>query len=181
MAPDRSKKMVTPDCEPNESFGMDEPMPGNLDRSDFHTDFRSEDLADAKLQSLHAIWQSKCRADKLPSRADFDPTQLPPELLPWITIIDVEGERFRMRLIGTGIVDALGVDQTGVYFDDLPDTHDLEARARWIVRHAKPLCMTELPVTWLHDHYKRYAVLGVPLATNGVDVDKLLYVLSFEQ
>jgi hypothetical protein len=147
---------------------------------DFHVDFQNADLPDPKLQRLHAIWHSKCRSGRLPGRADFDPVELPPELLPWITIFDVEGARFRIRLVGTGIVEALGTDTTGRYADDLPNTHALQVRARWAVENARPYFMTNLPIPWDQERYSRYSVLCAPLASNGVDVDKLLYLMSFD-
>ena len=146
----------------------------------FRTDFANADLPDPKLRRLHAIWLSKCTPGRLPGRADFDPIELPPALLPWITIFDVEGARFRIRIVGTGIVEALGQDNTGQYADDLPNTKALQARAHWVVENAKPFFMTDLPIPWDQERYHRYSVLCTPLATNGVDVDKLLYLMSFD-
>jgi hypothetical protein len=145
----------------------------------FHTDFASEDLTDPKLRELHAIWLEKCEAGRLPSRADFDPVELPPALLPWITIFDIEGERLRIRLVGTGIVQALGMDNTGRYVDELPNTEMLHARARWVVENAKPFYVTDMTMVWDEERWGRYSVLCAPLATDGIHVDKLLYLMSF--
>lgn len=145
----------------------------------FHVDFANDDLPDEKLQDLHAIWLSKLGADRLPGREDFDPTELPPRLLPWITIFDIEAERFRIRIVGTGIVEALGQDTTGRYLDELPNTDLLLARARWAVENAKPFYVPDLTMVWDEDRWGRYSVLCVPLASDGKQVDKLLYLMSF--
>jgi hypothetical protein len=147
----------------------------------FHVDFATDDLPDQKLRELHAIWLEKCEDGRLPSRTDFDPVELPPKLLPWITIFDVEGSRLRIRLVGTGIVEALGMDTTGRYLDALPNTEMLHARARWVVEHAKPFYGTDLKMVWDEDRWGRYTVLCAPLATDGTQVDKLLYLMSFER
>jgi len=35
-------------------------------------------------------------------------------------------------------------------------------------------------LTWTHLDFKKYSVLGVPLADDGQTVDKLLYTMRFE-
>ena len=146
----------------------------------FEIDFQNADLPDPKLRRFHEIWLSKCEPGRLPGRADFDPVDLPPDLLPWIAIIDVVGTRFRIRIMGTGIVGALNLEPTGLHLDDLPNSEGFVSRARWVVEKAKPFFVANLPVPWDKERYSRYAVLCTPLATNGVDVDKLIYVISFD-
>jgi hypothetical protein len=145
----------------------------------FRADFSTDELPDAMLRELHAIWLEKCEGGRLPRRADFDLVELPPKLLPWITIFDVEGERLHIRLVGTGIVQALGMDTTGRYLDELPHTEVLHARARWAVANAKPFFVPDLTMVWDEDRWGRYSVLCVPLASDGAHVDKLLYLMSF--
>jgi hypothetical protein len=144
-----------------------------------HVDFTNDELPDEKLRDLHAIWLAKSAPGRLPGRDDFDPTELPPHLLPWITIFDVEGSRLRIRIVGTGIVEALGMDTTGHYLDELPNVEDLHARARWAVENAKPFYVTDLAMAWDEDSWGHYSVLCLPLASDGTQVDKLLYLMSF--
>jgi len=56
-----------------------------------------------------------------PLRRDLDPVDLPPALLPYIWMVDVEvsPSRFRFRLCGSHLVDALQHDPTGRYYDEL--------------------------------------------------------------
>jgi len=145
-------------------------------------DFRNDQLPDGNLKLLHAIWVDGCDGDSLPSRAHFDPVTMPPVVLPWITIFDVEIDptRFRVRLAGTGIVDATGVDTTGKYLDELPGTENLLARATWALKNRKAYFMKDLPLTWTRKEYKYYSVVGLPLATNGHDIDMLIYGMSFD-
>lgn len=177
-APDQRQDVVLTDAV-RRNERPDAPMPTASKGQDVHIDFTNADLPDPKLQRLHAIWQAKCGPNGLPGRADFDPVELPPELLPWITIFDVEGERFRIRLVGTGIVEALGEDTTGRYLDEIPNTHAQHDRARWVVANAKPYFITDLPIVWDQDRYGRYSVICAPLATDGTEVDKLLYLMNF--
>jgi hypothetical protein len=166
--------------ETRQSDPDDAPTPSAALGPTFHADFTTDELPDDKLKDLHAIWLEKCHGGRLPGRADFDPTQLPPKLLPWMTIFDVEGERLHIRLVGTGIVEALGKDTTGQYLDELPNTDVLHARARWAVENAKPFFVTDMTMVWDEDRWGRYSVLCAPLADDGTNVDKLLYLMSFE-
>jgi len=145
--------------------------------------FKNEHLADAQLKLLHALWEAGCNGHALPSRAHFDPVTMPRELLPWVTIFDVEYDpiRFRVRLVGTGIVSAMGMETTGAYLDQIAGFDCVIARANWLVRHRKPFFVSNQPLTWCPDRYSRYSVIGLPLATNGHDIDMLLYGMCFEQ
>jgi len=183
MTMERAASGLGPDCGPSQleqTAQASTPGPPGPKGQTFHSDFAITDLPDPKLRTLYDIWLEKCQADRLPARQDFDPVDLPPTLLPWITIFDVEGGRFRIRIVGTGIVQVMGQDTTGRYLDELPNTDVLQARARWAVENAKPFYVTDLTMVWDEDRWGRYSVLCTPLAANGTDVDKLLYLMSFD-
>ncbi|MEQ8814783.1 MAG: PAS domain-containing protein [Thalassobaculum sp.] len=60
----------------------------------------------------------------VPMRRDFDPLDLPVRLLPHVWMVDAEREpaRFRFRLCGSHLVEALGFNPTGRYYDEVfPD------------------------------------------------------------
>ena len=149
---------------------------------DFLTDFGEADIPDASLRTLYGLWLAARQGGALPGRADFDPLQMPPAVLPWITIFDVETDplRFLVRIVGTGIVEATGADTTGQYLDELPSTGAIEERMGWLVGNGKPYFMADLPLAWAHKEYRRYSALGLPLAADGRDVDMLLYGMSFK-
>ena len=55
----------------------------------------------------------------LPDRADIDPVEMPPRLLPYLFIVEyaqIPG-RWRYRLMGTEMVERLGADLTGCFLD----------------------------------------------------------------
>ncbi|HEY4163622.1 MAG TPA: PAS domain-containing protein [Dongiaceae bacterium] len=64
---------------------------------------------------MYAHWRSRCRGNALPRRADIDPIDLPPRLLPCITIVGVvpDERQYIYRLVGTRDVDVRGSDPTG--------------------------------------------------------------------
>jgi hypothetical protein len=73
-----------------------------------------------KIRAVHEYWHSIHPGDgRLPGRAALDPLAIAP-ILPHVMLIDVDGRppRFRYRLIGTRMVDALGGDFTGQWLDE---------------------------------------------------------------
>ena len=141
-------------------------------------------------QGLHAalyrLWLNKRAAvsaegrGELPGRGAFDPLEMP-ELLPNLTLFDVERVplRFRIRLVGTAIVAAMGKDTTGFYLDQLDRIEAVERRARELVETKRPYFFSDQPLSWTHRDYKTYSVLGLPLAADGKTVDMLLYSMLF--
>ena len=129
---------------------------------------------------LYRIWRAKCKEGRLPGRRDFDPLEMP-QLLPHLTLFDVERDpmRFRIRLVGTAIVGAMGRDTTGLYLDQLERIDNVAERARQLALDKTPFFLAGLPLTWTHRDYRTYSVLGLPLAGDGEVVDMLLYSMIF--
>ena len=141
----------------------------------------SVDLPPGVHRALFDLWHTKSAPGRLPARSMFDPSEMP-DLLPHLVMFDVEYDplRFRIRLVGTAVVEAMGVDTTGRYLDELDRINDVHRRAETIATTRKPYFRQDLPLTWTHLDFKKYSVLGVPLAEDGQTVDKLLYTMRFE-
>lgn len=138
----------------------------------------------APLKHLYGLWSSKVSSDgNLPSRSDFDPAEILASFLPYITLFDVirndEKLRFRIRLVGTGIVEETGRDTTGKFLDELPNTTQIIERAEWMVANRQPIYVQDQPLNWTSMDFKNYSALGVPLASDGVNVDKIFYQMAF--
>ena len=54
----------------------------------------------------------------MPRRADIDPIDIP-KLLPDVMLVEIEGTRYRYRLIGTENTQAQGINATGRYLDEV--------------------------------------------------------------
>src|SRR6266849_6825400 len=78
------------------------------------------DSDDGFLLALHAYWEQKRAGRSLPDRADIDPVEMPPRLLPYLFIVEYANipARWRYRLMGTEMVERLGADLTGRYLDE---------------------------------------------------------------
>ncbi len=142
------------------------------------------DALSAPLKSLYQLWRSKITPEgRLPARSDFDPSEFSTAFLPYLTLFEVlrsqDEMRFKIRLVGTGIVQETGRDTTGQYLDKMPNTSEIVERAKWLVKTGKPIYVENQPLTWTSRDFKTYSALGVPLASDGETVDKIFYQMVF--
>lgn len=80
-------------------------------------------LADERLRRLYGLWRDSHNHDlKAPPRSFVDPLRLR-FMIGNILLMDVQPEplRFRYRLVGTEVVDHVGVELTGSWLDQHPD------------------------------------------------------------
>lgn len=139
-----------------------------------------------KVRALYEHWASlRPSADALPGRRDFDPMAVA-RLLPHVMLIDVEGRppRFRYRLVGTRMVEALGAELTGQWLDEAHSQGGrytpqfpayervaLEGQPEW--RRGKPHFAGYI------DKCTEMERVFLPLAANGRDVDMILAIAVF--
>lgn len=132
------------------------------------------------LEAMHAHWQCLCAGRFAPSRADFDPVEIAPHLLPRILMIDVAGEppEFTYRHWGTGIVDLHGKDLTGRPVTEL----NPKAFADLSYRQYLEVVQTRAPGLYVHqvpgeaDRWYPHAILRLPFSSDGQRVDLVLSV-----
>lgn len=132
-------------------------------------------------RELYALWLGKMTHGRLPARADFDPTEMP-RLLPHVTLFQVERDplRYFVRLVGTAVVDATGMDNTGRYLDELDCIEHTLERCDRLVETRAPYFHADLPMPWCPNDFRTYSVLGLPLASDGETVDIILGTLTFD-
>jgi PAS domain len=139
-----------------------------------------------KTRAAYEHWAAlRPAADRLPGRRHFDPMAVP-QLLPNIVLLDVEGRppRFRYRVVGTRMVDALGTDLTGRWLDEahardgepppqFPSYDRVVATGAPEWRRGKPHFTSYI------DRCTEIERVFLPLAGNGRDVDMILAVAVF--
>lgn len=73
----------------------------------------------AQLRELLRYWISIHPGPALPDRRDFDPIAVPRALGNLVlTTVERDPYRFRIRLMGTAVVTAMGQDFTGLFLDE---------------------------------------------------------------
>ncbi len=141
---------------------------------------------DARLEAFLAYWKTKRGTRAMPRRADVDPTEMPPRLLPLLYLTDVvdAGARFRYRLMGTAAVNSVRADLTGRYLDELTEA----GRYRDYVTALYRLVLARRQPVFSMSHYLRFsAVAGTPpetrpatqrlmcpLSSDGLTVDQVI-------
>ncbi len=133
------------------------------------------------VQQTLETWEALRGTREMPARADIDPVRLPRAMLPNMFLFDILREpelRYRWRLIGTRLVEVLGRDATGTYWDELYTPEILVAMRRhpdWVMEHRRPLrSLGQAPNP--DRSYLRSENLYLPLSSNGDDIDMLLGV-----
>lgn len=116
-------------------------------------------------------------------RAALDPIAIP-RLLPSLILSDVgDGGRFiRYRLVGTGIVEAHGLDYTGMTIEELTSGATLAFTRRLyglVVTQAVPV-YSEGRFQWVGREYRWTKRLHLPLTRDGTAVDMVLSGQVFE-
>ncbi len=144
----------------------------------------SLDLESTVLRNFLAVWREKRRDRVLPSRADFDPLEFSPAVWPHIALIDILAEnrqRFRYRLLGTHIVEALGRDSTGRYIDETQSEanyDDFVAGFRQAVQERVPVRSSGNAI-FVNKAWVTYESVILPLSADDTLVNMLMVPAVF--
>ena len=136
------------------------------------------------IQDLKDYWRAKCAGDRLPSRQDIDPVDIP-NLLPTLYLIDIAREttppRFRFRLLGDEITEKFQRNSTGKWLDEIYDAEFYDRISTDyldIIRTKQPsYAVLNMPV--IGREFIQYERLVCPLASDGQTVDSLVGVIAF--
>ena len=137
------------------------------------------DLA-SPLREIRDYWASKCGDRAMPRRADIDPLDLPPQHMPFLSILEVLPDRqdFRFRVIGTGITERLGRDSTGKTVREVYATADHETR-EWmletyqaVVTHKRPV-LKRGTLRMVQKEFVDFEAVHLPLSEDGERVSML--------
>jgi hypothetical protein len=132
-------------------------------------------ITDTRLQRLYDYWLGKKGARIAPRRADIAPGEIA-DLLPFVYLIEIVGERLRIRLAGTSIAEEMGGNITGKYVDELGLA---EAQAAVIAEYQKS-ARAIVPVASAWRYAKAdgreldYERIILPLSADGKTVNMFL-------
>jgi len=135
-----------------------------------------------RFRRLSDYLASKAPFGKLPGRQHIEPTEIA-DLIPWIMLVDIitqaDGEpRYRIRLVGTEVVNIQGSDRTGQYVQQVLDSAEATAIMQGygeIIRSHVPGYRAGVVATVGRDHV-HYRRIAFPLARDGEHVDMLIFV-----
>lgn len=138
-----------------------------------------ERLEPDHLRAAYDYWCAARGMQPLPPVAALDPTLLPRGCLPWLGVVEVEGEppRYRSRVVGTAVAEALGIDHTGRYLDEIPGMASQLVRIDRCRRDRRPY-LAEAEVTFAPHDFRRYRSLTLPFG-GPEGVQRLVFVFAF--
>ncbi|MDF1722273.1 MAG: PAS domain-containing protein [Minwuia sp.] len=140
-------------------------------------------MGSAILLRLLRYWRRFADHGRLPSRTDIAPADMIP-LLPWLLLVDVVGpDSYRYRLVGTGIVEHVGFDATGMDVGEAYPGADWSTPAkdyRYVMQERKPVLTITSALMAEDDPVPiNYRRLLLPLARDGENVDMFLGAVQF--
>ncbi len=138
--------------------------------------------AHPQLAALLSLWMRRRGGARWPVR--LDPLEMPRRLLAYLVLVDVEPDPWalRVRLAGTRLCEAMGMELRGRVLNDLfesPAAEEVLRHTRRIVEAGVPHLATRSQVRagggcW---HYTR---LILPLARDGREVSQILLAVDPE-
>ena len=136
----------------------------------------------AMARVIHDYWLAKCNGRRMPRRADIDPIEISPQLLPFVQLVDVvnDDRRYVYRLNGTQDVHVRGHDPRGKSVKDAfwgPDAEDALGCYDRVVAERAPIID---PVPYDNGEFTSDFSLFLPLSDDGETVNMII-VLSTNQ
>jgi hypothetical protein len=152
-------------------------MSADQPRLEFPSTCRPETVA------LYEYWRRKCGNRPMPSRKDLDPAEIPPRLLPCISIVDVvpDERRYVYRLVGTADVQVRGHDPTGKSVGEGffgPSLEDALSCYDRVVATKAPV-LDPVPFTATNGRYATEETMFLPLSDDGITVNKVMVFFAF--
>ncbi|HVJ43604.1 MAG TPA: PAS domain-containing protein [Dongiaceae bacterium] len=138
------------------------------------------ELGDERLRQLYRYWDEKRGSRRMPSRGDIDPLDLS-YCLGYLCLVEIEAVdplRFRFRVDGSNCVEISGIEMTGRYVDEIP-----QSEYRTIMEDAyRQIYLTKAPHFYADDEVwddRRYRTEGLllPLSDDDSSVNMLIDVV----
>lgn len=154
---------------------MDEERPDRADKS-----VSVERLPKAYQILVYRAWMAWKGEAVAPPISSLDPAAFP-AALPYLTLIRIDrpAGRARVGLVGEGVVQAVGVNFSGHYMDEIPGNELARERIRLILETRQAYLDLDDPMEWSPLNYKRISVLSLPFLDDAGEVDTVLLALSF--
>jgi len=143
---------------------------------------------DPILLALFRYWRRKRGERAMLSRADIDPTEIDPQVLPHIVITEVVESsglrRFRFRLSGTAMKDSVGLDLTGRFVDEFNPNRRYAAYIEGLygtaIETRRPVFSSSMAVESRLYASRTTRRLMCPLSHDGARVDMFLTGQTFQ-
>ena len=138
------------------------------------------DLDDMFFRDSLDYWQAQKKNHFAPSWENFDLMALPPEIIPFVTVVDVinRAADFVYRFWGTGHVNAKGMERTGASVSDHPQDRgpELFSEYKLVFEEQRPIAFARRLVLPVGKLPLNQISFRMPLTQDGKNVDKIISV-----
>lgn len=133
-----------------------------------------------KQRNLLEYWVKITGDRHMPSRQDLNPMDIP-HLLSGIWMADVVGgekPNFKVRLFGTDLVQAFGLEGTNLQLDQVSFAEDIIQRLTILIKTKQAYYhKAKFPID--SDDYNFYTTLTLPMSSDNENVDIIISQLHF--
>jgi hypothetical protein len=140
------------------------------------------DMPNDNFRTALQFWLDVKGTRILPDARSISPSLLPRELLPFLILVSVAPpgpKRLKFRLVGTGIVSAIGYDFTGKFGEDVDGAGPTNERFFATMKSKQPYLYGG-PLIWSPRDYKTYRSLVMPFGNEKDEVVRFLSYVEFE-
>ena len=133
-------------------------------------------------QAVFDMWAELPKSPELPLASGFSLEFVPPKLLPWSVLVDVEIDPldFRFRFWGTERTNLIGAEMTGKLISDIAHESMREGNRKEyqnVYRHGQAvLCRT--PIVMRSGLESVRTSIRLPLSDNGVEVSRIFSAID---
>ena len=126
---------------------------------------------------LYAYWLAKRGPRRMPARDDISPADIKP-LLPHLIITERDGDQFRYKLFGRGVVEDLGYDATGYFVGEFLNNPNYYSEWRAVMEKLVALQAPHFVAgescfeSFCSGAHLDWSVLILPLSNDGITVNK---------
>lgn len=143
-----------------------------------HESLDSDELSSEPQRIMFRYWEDACAGLSVPPKIALDPVRFPRDALPALSVVQpIDEGDFRIRIVGTGVRNAIGMDYTGMVISAVPEAESIRTR---LIKCCETLCPT-LMAGSVRGHsvqHKFYTVLLLPFGTTA-DVERIVLVFHF--
>lgn len=144
----------------------------------FTSHFTIEDLASDAQRAMYVYWLAARGSASMAPKSSLDPVKLPRQSLSSLAVVEpVDGNDFRVRIIGSAVRSAAGWDATGHMISQIEGAEDALERFRRCLSSGSTY-YTSGPTTWANRRQKFYTSLILPFGIPG-NIERIVVVFKF--
>lgn len=141
-----------------------------------------DEVKNAELRSFYELWLDLRKKNGLPKRQHFTQDVME-SYIDDIAFLKFshKSQRFMVEEMGQNIIDVLGYEVLGQYWDKMPGSEEGHARMLWAVENKLPYYVGWPLYKWSRHPSQNYSALCCPIFDDEGDVDALIFSFLWDK